>query len=231
MFSNLIIIIVILVLIIILAFIYDVNVNKLIKFGKEEEKRLNNIIDKCPSNKDICIHMLEKIKNKSVKIEENKNYENSLYIVYTNKIIIADVKDSYTRVQTIAHECLHSIQSKKILLFNFIFSNIYLLYFVIATLLSLLNIITNSYMYLNIMIIFSYVYYFVRSYLENDAMIKARYLAKDYLEEINCCTKEEIDTIVESYDKLNNIGIKNINYMLMFETLIKTIILAISFIV
>ena len=37
----------------------------------------------------------------------------SLYIVATNTILISNIKDTFTRVQTIAHECLHSIQNKK----------------------------------------------------------------------------------------------------------------------
>ncbi len=37
------------------------------------------------------------------------------------------------------------------------------------------------------------VYLIVRMYLENDAMIKARYLAKEYMEEKEISTKEEIE--------------------------------------
>ena len=86
-------------------------------------------------------------------------------------------------------------------------------------------------LYVSIMLILSYIYYFVRSYLENDAMIKAKYLAKDYMSEKNITEKEEIDNIIESYEKLNNIGIKTVNYQLMFETIIKVIILVIAFLI
>ena len=97
-----------------------------------------------------------------------------MYIAVTNKITIADVKNSYTRIQTLAHECLHSVQNRKILLFNFIYSNIYLLYFFLCTILAVFNKIKNGMLYVSIMLILSYIYYFVRSYLENDAMIKAK---------------------------------------------------------
>ena len=79
-------------------------------------------------------------------------------------------------------------------------------------------------LFLNILLIMSYVYYFIRSYLENDAMIKARFLAKEYMEETNILEKQEIEDVIKEYDKLNSIGIKAINYKLMLETMVKVII-------
>ena len=51
-----------------------------------------------------------------MKVEENGDNEASLYIAVTNKILIANISNTYTRIQTIAHECLHSIQNKKIIM-------------------------------------------------------------------------------------------------------------------
>ena len=127
------------VILIILAKTYEFNLKKLKKLALEEESKFNKITDKLPNNIDICKYILNKIDNKNVKIEEDKNRKTCLYIAVTNKIIIADIKGSYTRIQTICHECLHSIQNKKILLFNFIFSNIYLLYFICIFLLGVFN--------------------------------------------------------------------------------------------
>ena len=189
------------------------------------------MVDEYPSNIEVCKYILNKLNNSTVTIEENKEAETSMYIAVTNKIIIADVKNSYTRIQTIAHECLHSIQKRKIQLFNFIYSNIYLLYFIITTILALLNKLQDSMLYISIMITLSYIYYFVRSYLEDDAMIKAKYLAQEFMEEVKISSQEEINNIVQSYDKLNDIGIKTVNYQLMLETLIKVIILAIAFLI
>ena len=81
------------------------------------------------------------------------------------------------------------------------------------------------------MLILSYTYYFIRSYLEDDAMIKAKYLAKEYLEETKISSPEEINSIIQSYEKINNIGIKTVNFQIMLQTLIKTIILAIAFLI
>ena len=217
------------VILIILAKTYEFNLKKLKKLALEEESKFNKITDKLPNNIDICKYILNKIDNKNVKIEEDKNRKTCLYIAVINKIIIADIKGSYTRIQTICHECLHSIQNKKILLFNFIFSNIYLLYFISIFLLGVFNKIPNKTIFFSIMLILSYTSYFVKSYLEDDAMIKAKYLAQDYLKESKILSNDEINDIVNSYEKINNLGIKMTNYKLFFETILKTIIIAIIF--
>ena len=167
------------------------------------------------------------MKNGKVKIEENKNSDATIYIALTDKILIGNLKNSYTRIQTIAHECLHSIQSRKLLIFNFIFSNIYLLYFLIIILLNIFNKIENQMFYLEILTLFGLIYYSVRMYLENDAMIKAKYLAKEYMEEKNISSKEEIDETVKQYDKVNEIGIKFVNYQMLSGIIIKIMIFAI----
>lgn len=229
--EYIIIIFVLLSILLILANIYDFNLRKLRNLALLEEEKFNKLTDKYPNNLDVCKYILNKIHNKDVKIEEDKNKKTCLYIAITNKIIIADIKGSYTRIQTICHECLHSIQSKKILLFNFIFSNLYLLYFIIISILGIFDEIPNKTIFFSIMLILSYSFYFVRSYLENDAMIKAKYLAKEYLEEQQILSKDEIKAIVSSYDKINNLGIKMTNYQLFLETIIKTVIVAIIFII
>lgn len=205
-----------------LGIIFKINIKNVKQIG--ENKELDELTEKYPSNIDICKSILEMLNNKTVKIEENKDSNTSLYIAISNKISIANVRGSFTRIQTIAHECLHSIQDRRILLFNFYFSNIYLIYFVIISLLALLGKLPYKMMFLSILIVLGFIYYFTRSYLENDAMIKARFLAKDYMEKQNISSKEEIEKIVNGFDKLNDIGIKCVNYNLFFNTIIKIII-------
>lgn len=205
-----------------LGIIFKINIKNVKQIG--ENKELDELTEKYPSNIDICKSILEMLNNKTVKIEENKDSNTSLYIAISNKISIANVRGSFTRIQTIAHECLHSIQDRRILLFNFYFSNIYLIYFVIISLLALLGKLPYKMMFLSILIVLGFIYYFTRSYLENDAMIKARFLAKDYMEKQNISSKEEIEKIVNEFDKLNNIGIRCINYNLFFNTIIKIMI-------
>ena len=229
--NVIIIIMFLLVILLVLAKVYDINLRKLKQFAEYEETKFNKLIDTYPSNIEVCKYILKKLNNDKVKIEENKEAKTSMYIAVSDKIIIADVKNSYTRIQTIAHECLHSVQKRKIQIFNFIYSNIYLLYFIITTILALFDKLNDTMLYISIMILLSYIYYFVRSYLENDAMIKARYVAKEYMEEIKISSQNDIANIITSYDKLNDIGIKTVNYQLMLETLIKVIILSIAFLI
>ena len=220
--EYLILAIIILIIVIILKFVFEYKLKNLKELGKDEE--LDKLADKYPENIDMCKSYLKMLNNDTVKIEENKDSETSLYIAITNKISIANVRNTYTRIQTIAHECLHSVQDRKLLMFNFWFSNVYLLYFLIISILEIFNVLTYKNIFLIILILLSFVYYMVRAFLENDAMIKARYLAKEYMENMKISTKEEIEKIVSGFDKINNKGIKCINYNLFLGCMIKILI-------
>lgn len=217
-----ILLIIIIIITIVLKYIFDANIYKIKQIG--ENKELDQLTQKYPENIEICKWYLKKLKNENVKIEEDKNSNSTLYLVTINKIFIANLKESYTRIQTIAHECLHSIQSKKLLWFNFIFSNIYLIYFFIICILAILKILPYNMMFLAILIILGSIYYAVRTYLENDAMIKARFLAKEYMQELKISSNEEIEQIVNKYDELNDIGIKTTNFQFLSKVLIKIMI-------
>lgn len=210
--------------IIVLKYIFDYKIKVLKHIGDDEE--LDNLAKAYPSNIEMCRDYLKKLGNEKVKIEENKGAEASLYIAATDKILIANIHKSYTRIQTIAHECLHSIQSKKLLLFNFIFSNIYLIYFVVIGVLIIFKILPYKMMFLVIFLILSMIYYIVRVFLENDAMIKARYLAKEYMEEKRISSLEEINKLVAGFDKINKVGIKCLNYHFFMSIMMKLFILA-----
>ena len=214
-----------LIAILILKYIFDYSKKQLQNIIEDEE--LDGLAKNYPSNKQMCQEYLKKLNNKEVKVEESEQMEASLYIAITNKILIGNIQKSYTRIQTIAHECLHSIQSRKILLFNFIFSNIYLLYFIIIAILLLLKVLPFKTMFLAIFLILSMIYYTVRAFLENDAMIKARFLAKEYMEDKKISTPAEIEKLVAGFDKINNIGIKCINYNLFLEIMMKLFVLTV----
>ena len=222
--EYLIILIISAILLVTLKFIFGVNIKQIKKLG--DNKELDNLTNKFPDNIAIGKKYLHKLNNEKVQIEENKESKTSLYIAISNKIIIANLKNNFTRIQTIAHECLHSVQDRKLLLFNNIFSNIYLLYFAIISVTAIFKKLPNKLMFLNIFIIFGLIYYVVRSYLENDAMIKARFLAKEYMEEEKILRQDEINKIIKEYDKINNIGIKCVNYNLLMGILIKIIIIS-----
>ena len=57
------------------------------------------------------------------------------------------------------------------------------------------------------LLMFAFIQFAVRAYLEIDAMIKSKYLAKEYIEKKKLCTQEEINVLIKEYDKINKIGI------------------------
>lgn len=210
---------------VILAFILELNIKKLKSIG--ENKELDELTNSFPENIDICKSILKMLGNENVKITEEKESKASLYVVVNNSITIANIRNSYTRIQTIAHECIHSMQSKSMLWFNFIYTNIYMLYFLIISLLTVFKVINYPYIpyiFLTILIIMGMIQYFIRSALETEAMIKARYVAKDYLEQNNVCSETDIERIVKEYDRLNNMGIKLVNFDILARNFIKVII-------
>ena len=219
---ELIIIIVAVSAIIIVNSMMRINVKELEKIALDE--KLNEIAKKYPENTDICSDILEMIGNNTTKIEEDTKSEATLYIAIQNKIAIGNTHESFTRIQTMAHECLHSIQDKKILLFNFIFSNIYLIYFIITCILVIVRKLPNEMIFSNILLIFSFIYYVIRIFLENDAMIKAEFLAKEYMEELKLSSKNELDKIFKGFKKINDIGIKGTNSSLFIKIMIKVVI-------
>ena len=228
--GHMIILAILIITVILVKIIFKIN-EKEIKNIAENNKELDEIVKKYPSNIEICKSILKKLNNEKVKIQEDKEANNCLYIAVSDKILIANMRESFTRIQTIAHECLHSVQDRRILLFNFIYSCFYVTIFYIAILLGILKLIQSKITFICIYIIFSYIYYFVRSYLENDAMIKARFLAKEYMEDVKISNKKEIEKIVGEYDKLNSIGIKTVNYSLFTNTIYRTIILVLIFLI
>ena len=222
------VIIISIISVILLKILMSSNIKSIKKIATDEE--LNKIAEKYPDNIQICKEILGKINNKNVKIEENVESESTLYIAISNKILLGNTHNSFTRIQTIAHECLHSVQNRKILLFNFIFSNIVMLYFLISIPLLLLNIL-DGYIFVRIYIGMGIISYIVKAYLENDAMTKAFYVAKEYMleykEENKEITDEDITKLLDNMEELNKIGIPITNFYLIFGVILKTTILCI----
>lgn len=203
--ESIVYIILLIVTIILFKFILKISLKKAKKLQKN--KKLEKITDKFPSNIDVAKGMLKILGNSNVKIEEAKDTKTSLYVAVTNKIIIADMKNNYARLQTIAHECLHSCQDRRMLLFNFIFSNINLIYFFVISILTIFKIINNQILQVSILMLFSLIQFAIRSFLEIDAMTKARFLSEKYIKKEKLCTDKEKDILLKEYDKINEVGI------------------------
>ena len=223
--EYIIIILISLIFIILLKKIFNIKISVL-KNYKEDEK-LIKITDKFPNNIELTKEVLEKLKNETVKVKENADSETSLYVALTNTISISTKKNSCTRIQTIAHECVHSVQNRIVQVSNFIISNVYIIYFFTILVLTIFNLINNPLLYLNILILLGTLQLVIRVYLEMDAMIKAKYVAKEYMQEKKLISKEEIDVLCDEYDKINKIGIPFYVWNLFTSNMVKIIIYAV----
>lgn len=190
-----------------------------------EDKELNNIVDKFPEGKQICKEILKQLESENVTIEENNDSKTSLYLVMQNKILIGKI-NSFARIQTIAHECAHSVQNKVVLKSNYIISNINNIFFIVLIILRLLNIVNLKVGYILIIafIVMQVINYIIRSYLETEAMVKAEYVAKEYIEKSKITNETENKKITKGYREINKIGVKLYNYTLILKSVVKIII-------
>lgn len=224
-----------LITIAILYFALGVNIKKIKEAAKNE--KLDKLVSRFPENEEICKSILKKLQNEKVIIKQNEDKENktSLYVAISDTIFIANIKDTYTRIQTIAHECIHSTQSRRMLLFNFYYSNIYLLYFATSLILTIFKVFTNYNLQIIILLLMSLIYYIIRSFLETDAMTKAKYIAEDYMKEYikenRIVSIEEILELTNTYDKINRIGIPTYNFLLINSSLIKIVIYTLTVVI
>lgn len=194
-----------LVSIVLFKFIFKIDFKKIEPL--KENKELEKLTDKFPENVQIAKEMLDMLGNNKVKIEEAKNTQTSLYIAVTDKISIADMKNNYARIQTIAHECLHSVQDRRLLLFNFIFSNIIIIYWLTISILTITKVIQNTFVPMFVLLLLTTIKFAVRGFLEIDAMTKSRYLAEKYIKSKNIITEKETEQLLERYDEINKLGV------------------------
>ena len=224
--SLIIILFLILFILIFLKVILQIDLTTLKQLSNN--RKLNDITNSFPSNLEICKKIAGMIGNKTVKIEEDSKSKTSMYLVLTNKISVSNKKDNFTRIQNIAHDCILSMQDKKVLWSSFIFSNIYLIYFVIAIILTICGIYKDAMFQIAILTLLGFVFFFLKSYLETDAIIKARYLAREYMKFEKILKPEEMQEILGNYDLINKIGVKIMNYKLILYILLTVFIYAIT---
>ena len=79
----------------------------------------------------------------------------------------------------------------------------------------------NELIYSNILLILSLIYYAVRVFLENDAMTKSEYLAKEYLKEKKILDEEEVKKIGKGLEELNKGAIIATNSSLFIKIMLK----------
>lgn len=210
---------------VILKIFLNIKFKDIKKLDIRSSEQLEKLSNKFPSDEQICKDILKKLNNTTnVKIKNEPEYTSCLYTIFNNTITIGKFKQDYMKIQTIAHECIHSCQNKRILWSNFIFSNVYLIYFVLVLILAFFNKLSNTSIYTIVLIFMSFIQYILRFTLENEAMIKARYISKEYIEEEKVLEKNGKEELLEEYDKINEIGIPFMNYYIISMNIIKVIL-------
>lgn len=165
-----------------------------------------------PGNLEICKEM-QKIVDSKCDIKLDDSTKSSAYIFLNNQIILSNNEDSkknYSRVLFIAHECIHSIQPKKVLLLNFILFNLMNLYNIL-TLIILLLLDIKSYEIIAIAMLISFAQVYVKISLEVDAVYRSLILSEEYLKDKNC------DKLIERYKYIipKTISVVYISYILL----------------
>jgi len=210
----------------------NIKFNSIKKMSDRCTDELEHLSIKFPSDEKICRDIQKKINNnREVKIKIDEEYSSCIYTIFNNTIILGKFKQNYMKIQTIAHECIHSCQNKRTLWANFIFTNIYLIYFAFIVILELFNVLPYANIHTIILIFLGIIQYIIRFSLENEAMIKARFIAKEYMEENRILDKEETEKLLKEYDEVNNIGINFMNFYLISKNIIRNLIYALIVII
>ena len=223
------IILVCVITLILLKIFLNINFKDIKNIEIKSSENLKGLSDKFPEDQKMCKDILNKLQNKDVKVRLEPEYNSCLYTIFNNTITIGKFQQEYMKIQTIAHECIHSCQNKITLCANFIFTNIYLIYFAVILILAFLNKLPYTNIHTIILIFMSIIQYILRFALENEAMIKARFIAKEYIEENKVLNKDEEKILLEEFDRVNKIGIPFMNYYTISMNIVKIIIF--SFIV
>ena len=220
------IILVCVITLILLKIFLNINFKDIKNIEIKSSENLKGLSDKFPEDQKMCKDILNKLQNKDVKVRLEPEYNRCLYTIFNNTITIGKFQQEYMKIQTIAHECIHSCQNKITLCANFIFTNIYLIYFAVVLILVFLNKLTHINIHVIILIFMSIIQYILRFGLENEAMIKARFVAKEYIEENKILNKDEENILLEEYDRVNKIGIPFMNYYTISMNIVKIILFA-----
>ena len=149
---------------------------------------VSEVVEKIGDNKQIAKEILKFIGNDKTQVEENVDpkIKASFYNFNTDKITIKNTEDlkDCSRVIHIAHECIHSIQNKKLGFTHFILSNIQILYFLGIFIYFFYN--RNLDLRFNLLLIQLFIFiltFFIKVTLESDATYRGPELAFTYLKD------------------------------------------------
>lgn len=185
------------VLFVVIIFLVLTNQKILIEMKQlATDSSLNEQTKDLPDNEEIC-KSIQKIVGSNCDIKLDNDAKSSAYIFFQNKIILSNTKSSredYSRVLFIAHECVHSIQSKQVHLINFVLANIKNLYDVVLIILLLFG--KASLEMITISFPISFLSFYYRMILETDAVYRSMIFARKYLEIMN------LKDIADKYEEI-----------------------------
>lgn len=204
----LILILVLISIIIISKFVFKVNLKKSKALALKNEA-LDKLTSNLPKNYDVCQSILKELNNSTTKIEESQDEKSStsLYMVLPDKILIAELKQSFVRFQTIAHECIHSIQNKKLQILHYILANVYILGYLAIIICSLVVNNKLEILFAVFMVAIGIPFLVLKFILEKDAIVKSKGVAINYLKKTNEVEAEDINKIEAVYTEINEQGI------------------------
>lgn len=165
-----------------------------------DRKKADAIVEKLPSNTEIASDVFNMIENTTTKMVLEESTKASYYVFLTDTIYLsnnAEVKNRYTRLCTLCHEMIHSIQPKWLQKLNFAFSNFELLSFIVILILFFLKIAVPYLLgiYIVILILSS----IPRIVLETEAILKSVLLSKKYLDSVKEISLEDKQYLLNIY--------------------------------
>jgi len=147
---------------------------------------ISPLVKEIGDNEKVAKEILNYIGNKTTKVVKNEDekIKASFYDGNLDKITIKNTNDleDCSRVIHIAHECIHSVQEKKLVKFHFIISNIQILYFLGIFIYFFYNKDLN--LRFNLLLIQMFIFiitFFMKIVLESDATYRGPELAFEYL--------------------------------------------------
>lgn len=193
---------------------------KLKIFKNMKDSKVAQITEKLPENEILCKQILNVIGNNTTKVVIDKDIKNSYYVYLNDTIYISNSQNTqsdYSRLCLIAHECIHSMQNKKTQLFNFIFSNVEIVTFIVFII--LLFVLHHNIFLILIYFMICVISILLRGYLETNAVINAPKLTTKYLESVK--EKNNIESKDIKYvENVYNIQTKKLYLLFIFSLFI-----------
>lgn len=190
----------------------------------EESKNAKKITDTLPLNDVIAKEILKDLGNNTTKVVLDEDIKNSYYVYLQDTIYISNKEKNkgVHRCCLVAHECIHSMQSKLIQKINFILSNLELLFFIVALIFAFTaKLPVIAYVYLTI----CFISLTPRIYLELNAIFNSVKLSKKYLSKK--LENQDCEKIIDIYKSQINLLLPFSFFSLFFGKIIRVLIILI----